>query len=130
MQHTNTSTRPHTTQDTGAELLHTNTFAPRRQAHPNAQHTPPSSTPCASVEFVKRRLAWIAKSDGFLQGHYVLGIQGLALLRAGADRRLGAVQPRLRDIDAIIERLDEQPIRTCTATMSRRSPRRGSWLVA
>jgi SAM-dependent methyltransferase len=59
-------------------------------------------------------------SDRFLQGHYVLGIQGLALLRAGADRGLDAVQARLREIDAIIERLDEQPY-----SQSRGRPERG-----
>ncbi len=48
-------------------------------------------------------------SDGFVQGHYLLGIEGLALLRAGAKRRSDGVQERLREIDAILARLDEPP---------------------
>jgi SAM-dependent methyltransferase len=48
-------------------------------------------------------------SDGFLQGHYLLGIEGLALLRAGAGRRLEGVDTRVREIEAIVERLEEHP---------------------
>jgi SAM-dependent methyltransferase len=48
-------------------------------------------------------------SDGFVQGHHLLGIQGLALLRAGAARRLDGVQERLREIRAIVAHLDGPP---------------------
>ncbi len=48
-------------------------------------------------------------SDGFRQGHYMLGIEGLALLRAGAERRFGRVGERVREIEEIVERLEALP---------------------
>ena len=48
-------------------------------------------------------------SDHFREGHYLLGIEGLALLRAGADRRLTDVEARMLDIKEILGRLDEAP---------------------
>lgn len=54
-------------------------------------------------------VAWLGMSDGFLQGHYLLGIEGLALLRAGAGRRLEGVDTRVREIEAILGRLEEHP---------------------
>lgn len=46
-------------------------------------------------------------SDELREGHYLLGIEGLALLRAGAGRRLGRVGERVRDIEQIVAALDE-----------------------
>lgn len=43
----------------------------------------------------------------FRQGHYVLGIEGLALLRAGARREYGGVAARVAEIGEICARLDE-----------------------
>lgn len=51
----------------------------------------------------------LAMSDGFRQGHYLLGIEGLALLRAGAERRFGNLDRRVREIGEIGERLGERP---------------------
>jgi SAM-dependent methyltransferase len=45
----------------------------------------------------------------FRQGHYLLGIEGLALLRAGARRSLEAVDARTDEIREILARLDEPP---------------------
>jgi SAM-dependent methyltransferase len=45
----------------------------------------------------------------FRQGHYILGIEGLALLRAGAQRRYGDVDTRTEEIREIISHLDEKP---------------------
>lgn len=50
-----------------------------------------------------------AVSDGFLQGHYLLGIEGLAVLRSGAQRRLERLEARVSDIDAIAAHLHEPP---------------------
>jgi len=47
--------------------------------------------------------------DSFGQGHYLLGIEGLALLRAGAKRRFSRVEQRVREIEEIVERLDVPP---------------------
>ncbi len=48
-------------------------------------------------------------SDRFLQGHHLLGIEALALLRAGAERRFEGVEARVRTLDAIGGRLGEEP---------------------
>jgi len=45
----------------------------------------------------------------FRHGHYLLGIEGLALLRAGAQRAGDAVEPRVEEIREIAARLDENP---------------------
>jgi len=46
--------------------------------------------------------------DGeFRHGHYVLGIEGLALLRAGARRRVDSVEARVEEIREIAARLDD-----------------------
>lgn len=39
-----------------------------------------------------------AMSDGFRQGHYLLGVEGLALLRAGAERRLRSLDRRMCEL--------------------------------
>jgi ubiquinone/menaquinone biosynthesis C-methylase UbiE len=48
-------------------------------------------------------------SEAFLEGHYVAGVLGLALLRAGAERRFGSVPERVRELRDVVERLDEDP---------------------
>jgi SAM-dependent methyltransferase len=48
-------------------------------------------------------------SQQFLQDHYLLGIEGLALLRLGTGRRLEGVEARVREIEAIAAGLDERP---------------------
>lgn len=52
-------------------------------------------------------------SEGYTHGHYVLGIQGLALLRAGADRRLDRVRDhldeRVAELRGVADRLNEDP---------------------
>jgi len=48
-------------------------------------------------------------TDGFRQGHYLLGIEGLALLRAGARREYGNVDARTAEIGEIVSRLDDSP---------------------
>ena len=45
--------------------------------------------------------------EGFREGHYVLGVEGLALLRAGAERRFGEVDGSVREIGEVFARLDE-----------------------
>lgn len=45
----------------------------------------------------------------FRQGHYLLGIEGLALLRAGARRDYGEVDTRTKEMGEIISRLGEPP---------------------
>lgn len=45
----------------------------------------------------------------FRQGHYILGIEGLALLRAGARRAFGRVETRADEIREIASRLDQPP---------------------
>lgn len=45
----------------------------------------------------------------FRQGHYVLGIEGLALLRAGARRAFDRVEARTEEIREIASRLDQPP---------------------
>lgn len=45
----------------------------------------------------------------FRQGHYLLGIEGLALLRAGARRDYGEVDARTEEIGEIVARLGELP---------------------
>jgi len=45
----------------------------------------------------------------FRQGHYLLGIEGLALLRAGAKRRFSRVEQHVREIEEIVEPLDVPP---------------------
>jgi len=51
--------------------------------------------------------------EGFTHGHYVLGIEGLAVLRAGADRRPGGIDERVADrvaeLRAVAGRLGEEP---------------------
>jgi SAM-dependent methyltransferase len=48
-------------------------------------------------------------SEGFRHGHYVLGIEGLALLRAGASRKLDRLEDRVHDLHEVLESLDEPP---------------------
>ena len=48
-------------------------------------------------------------SEGFRHGHYVLGIEGLALLRAGARRKLDRLEDRVHDLHEVLESLDEPP---------------------
>jgi SAM-dependent methyltransferase len=48
-------------------------------------------------------------SEEFRHGHYVLGIEGLALLRAGARRRLDRLDDRVHDLREVLKRLDEEP---------------------
>ncbi|MGI8748938.1 MAG: class I SAM-dependent methyltransferase [Thermoleophilaceae bacterium] len=47
--------------------------------------------------------------DEFTEGHYVLGIEGLALLRAGATRRRAGVECRTRELAAVAAHLDHEP---------------------
>lgn len=48
----------------------------------------------------------------FAEGHYVLGIEGLALLRAGARHRLEGVADRTEEIAAVTAGLDRDPYST------------------
>jgi SAM-dependent methyltransferase len=48
-------------------------------------------------------------SEHFTEGHYLLGIEGLALLRAGAKRRSELAHEQVEEIRELMERLDEQP---------------------
>jgi SAM-dependent methyltransferase len=48
-------------------------------------------------------------SEDFREGHYILGIEGLALLRAGARRNYEGVAARVEEIKEIAARLDERP---------------------
>jgi len=48
-------------------------------------------------------------TEGLKQGHYLLGIEGLALLRAGARRSFDGVEARTEEIREILSRLDELP---------------------
>jgi SAM-dependent methyltransferase len=48
-------------------------------------------------------------SEEFRQGHYILGIEGLALLRAGARRAFGQVETRAEEMREIASRLDQAP---------------------
>lgn len=48
-------------------------------------------------------------TEGFRQGHYILGIEGLALLRAGARRDYDGVDTRTEEMLGIISRLNEPP---------------------
>jgi hypothetical protein len=48
-------------------------------------------------------------SDSFAEGHYVLGIEGLALLRAGAGRRLEGVEERVSELEHIVGALEQPP---------------------
>lgn len=48
-------------------------------------------------------------TEGFRQGHYLLGIEGLALLRAGARRSFEGVGARTEEIREILSRLEEPP---------------------
>lgn len=45
----------------------------------------------------------------FRQGHYLLGVEGLALLRAGARRSFDGVDARVEEIREILSRLEEPP---------------------
>jgi ubiquinone/menaquinone biosynthesis C-methylase UbiE len=45
----------------------------------------------------------------FRQGHYILGIEGLALLRAGAQRVFGKVETRAEEIREVASQLDQPP---------------------
>lgn len=47
--------------------------------------------------------------NDFREGHYLLGIEGLALLRGGARRDFGRVQDRVHELEAIAARLEEPP---------------------
>jgi len=46
-------------------------------------------------------------TEAVLEGHYVLGVEGLALLRAGAERRFERVEDRVREIARVAQLLDE-----------------------
>lgn len=48
-------------------------------------------------------------AEGFRQGHYILGIEGLALLRAGARRSFDAIDARTEEIREILSRFGEPP---------------------
>jgi SAM-dependent methyltransferase len=48
-------------------------------------------------------------TEGLKQGHYLLGIEGLTLLRAGARRSFDGVDARTEEIREILARLDELP---------------------
>jgi len=48
-------------------------------------------------------------AEEFRQGHYLLGIEGLALLRAGARRSFGAIDARTEEIREILSGFDEPP---------------------
>ncbi|HKI93245.1 MAG TPA: class I SAM-dependent methyltransferase [Gaiellaceae bacterium] len=48
-------------------------------------------------------------AEGLKQGHYLLGVEGLALLRAGARRSFDGVEARTEEIREILSRLDEPP---------------------
>ncbi len=48
-------------------------------------------------------------TEEFRQGHYILGIEGLALLRAGARRAFGKVETRAEEIRQIASQLDQPP---------------------
>lgn len=48
-------------------------------------------------------------TEDFRQGHYILGIEGLALLRAGARRNYASVGTRTEEIRDVASRLDERP---------------------
>ncbi len=48
-------------------------------------------------------------AEVFRQGHYILGIEGLALLRAGARRAFDGVDSRTEEIREILSRFDEPP---------------------
>lgn len=48
-------------------------------------------------------------TEEYRQGHYILGIEGLALLRAGARRQFGEVDARTEEIREIASRLGEPP---------------------
>jgi ubiquinone/menaquinone biosynthesis C-methylase UbiE len=45
----------------------------------------------------------------FRQGHYILGIEGLALLRAGARREFDEVEARVEEIREVVAELDRPP---------------------
>lgn len=45
----------------------------------------------------------------FLQGHYLIGIEGLALLRGGASGRVDDLVARITEIEAIARRMEEAP---------------------
>ncbi len=47
--------------------------------------------------------------NGFRQGHYILGIEGLALLRAGARRSFDDVDARVNEVREILSRFGEPP---------------------
>lgn len=48
-------------------------------------------------------------TEDFRQGHYILGIEGPALLRAGARRNYGSVTARVEEIREIASPLGERP---------------------
>lgn len=48
-------------------------------------------------------------ADEFLHGHYILGIEGLALLRSGARRSFDGVDARTEEIRETLSRFDEPP---------------------
>lgn len=48
----------------------------------------------------------------FTEGHYVLGIEGLALLRAGAERRLDQVAPRTKEVAKVVSGITRAPYST------------------
>lgn len=65
-----------------------------------ATSTPVAETACHRVRHATAM---------FRQGHYILGIEGLALLRAGARRSFDRVEARSEEIRQISSRLDEPP---------------------
>lgn len=51
----------------------------------------------------------MAMSRGFLQGHYLLGIEGLALLRAGTGRDSERIGARTEGLRGVPDRLEAAP---------------------
>jgi len=48
--------------------------------------------------------------EGFSEGHYILGIEGLGLLRAGADRRLEGVARRVQELAEVLAGLEQEQL--------------------
>jgi len=67
-------------------------------------------------------------SEGFSEGDYVLGIEGLALLRAGADRRLEEIAPRVAELEELVGALGrETPARRRDLPEYGTAPGYASW---
>lgn len=89
---------------------------------PEAEDWKPSA-PLEPASLIAPSAVALPKVSGFREGHYLLVIEGLALLRAGADRCLAHVEARLRELDEIAARLDEAPYSERRDCPSRRWPR-------